>query len=169
MKTLVVCYSNSGTTTVVAERIARQLGADLEVIEEAKPRPPLMIDGKVAPGGGGAMARAALAAFLGTGAAIRETRKNPGEYDVVLVGTPVWAGSVAPAVRTYLRRHRKTLLRVAFFCTAGDPTKGRMFKQMRNLARQEPVATVAVKMEDARSDACADSIAGFVEQIKACA
>ena len=167
MKALVVCYSNGGTTTLVAKRIAQQLGADLEVIEEVKPMSRLVVDGKTSSSGGGAMARAALAAWLGMGAAIRETRKDPAQYDVVLVGTPVWVGSVTPAVRSYLKRHRRTLPRVAFFCTAGDPTKGRALNQMGKLARQEPLATVAVKSDDARSDACADAIAGFVERIRA--
>jgi len=168
VKTLVVCYSNSGTTALVAERVATLLGADLDAIEETRTRPRLQVDGKAGESAGGAMPRAALAALLGVGASICETRRDPAQYDMVVVGSPVWVGSVTPAVRSYLKRHRKTLPRVALFCTAGDPTKRRALDQMRKLAGREPVATLAVKMEDARSDACAEAIAGFVAQIEAC-
>ena len=168
MKTLVVCYSNSGTTALVAERIAGLLGAGLDAIEEITPRPRLQVDGEAGKSAGGAMARAALAAWLRLGASICETQRDPAQYDLVVVGSPAWAGSVTPAVRSYLKRHRRTLPRVALFCTAGDPTKRRALDQMRKLAGREPVATLAVKMEDAHSGACAEAIAGFVAQIEAC-
>ena len=167
MKTLVAWYSNSGTTTVVAERIAVLLGAELEAIEESRPRPRLVVDGKKTEAGGGTLMKAAFAAMLGMGSSIVETLKDPGEYDLVVVGTPVWAGSLTPAVRSYLKRHRKTLPRVAFFCTGGEPEKGRTVSQMRKVARKEPVATLAVKSDDAHTDACSGAISGFVSKLKA--
>jgi len=166
VKTLVAWYSNSGTTTVVAERIAALLGAELETIEESNPRPRLVVDGKKTEAGGGTLMKAAFAAMLGTGSSIVETRNEPAEYDLVVVGTPVWAGSLTPAVRSYLKQHRKTLPRVAFFCTAGDPAKFRAFEQMRKIAGKEPVATLAVKSDDARTDACAGAISSFVSQLE---
>jgi hypothetical protein len=165
VKTLVVYYSNSGTTKCVAGRIAEQLGAETDEVEEARPRPPLLIDGKK-PAAGGALARAALAAVFGMGSSIVETRRNPAEYDLVVVGTPVWGGSLTPAVRSYLKRHRNSIGRVAFFCTAGEPAKHRAFGQMRKTVGREPVATVAVKSDDARGDACSGAIAAFVSRLK---
>ncbi len=165
MKTLVVWYSNSGATTCVAEQIAEQLGAETEVVEESRTRPVLLVDGEK-PAAGGAMVKAAMAAVLGMSSAIVESRKDPAEYDLVVVGTPVWAGSLTPGMRSYLKRHRKALSKVAFFCTAGDPSKLRVFKQMRRLARRDPVATLAVKSDEARGDACAGELCRFVEQLK---
>lgn len=103
MKTLVVWYSNSGTTTLLAERIARELGAELEAIEETKPRPKLLVDGQATPEGGRAMPGASFAAMLGLGSAIRECRTDPSQYDLVVVGTPVWVRALTPAVRSYLK------------------------------------------------------------------
>jgi len=166
VKALVVCYSNSGTTRVVAERIAAHLGADLELIEEKKPRPQLVLDGQKAQAGGGALAKAAMAAVFGFGSAIAEPKHSPAEYDIVVVGTPVWAGSLTPAVRSYLKRNRRAFNRVAFFCTAGDPAKLRALSQMRKLARKDPVATVAVKAEEARTDACTGELSAFAARIR---
>lgn len=169
MKALVVWYSNTGTTTLVAERIARALEADLEAIEETKPRPKLVVDGQPSPEGGRAMPAASFAALLGRGSAIRDCRKDPAEYDLVVVGTPVWVRALTPAVRTYLKRHRNSLGRVAFFCTGGEPEKARVFGQMRRLARKEPVATLAVKADDAKTDACGGAVGHFVALLKTAA
>ncbi len=167
MKTLVVCYSNSGTTMSVAECIAQDLRADLDAIEEVKARPPLIFAGRKSKATVGAFMRAALAAVFGRCSKIAETRIDPSGYDLVVVGTPVWAGSLAPAVRSYLKRHRHALQRVAFFCSAGDPSKMRVFNQMRGLSGQVPVATIAVRSEDARTEACPKAIGEFVAQIRA--
>lgn len=167
MKALVVCYSNSGTTMVVAEYIAGQLGADLDAIAESTPRPPLLDEDMKSQAGGGAFAKCALAAVLGLGSSIEATTKDPAGYDLVVVGSPVWCGALTPPVRSYLKRHRKSIKRVAFFCTAGDPQKHRVFKQMRGLAGQDPVATLAVKAEDVRTDACSAAVADFVAALKA--
>ena len=165
VKALVVYYSNSGTTSLVAERIARRLGADVEAIREAKPRPVLLVDGTKPAAGGGAMAKAVLAAMLGLDSSIQEGTCDPAMYDLVVVGTPVWGGSLTPAVRSYLRRHRKGIRNVAFFCSAGDTSKLRAFNQMQKVAGREPMATLAVKSEDARADACDSSVAEFVARI----
>lgn len=166
MKALVVSYSNSGATRVVAERIAAYLGAEVDEIREKKPRPRLLIDGQKPEAAGMALPRAAMAAVLGLNSPLEEPGKDPGDYDLVVVGSPVWANSLTPAARSYLRRHKKSLKRVAFFCTCGDPTKARIFAQMRTTCGKEPLATVAVKQEDARTDACSGAIAAFAERLK---
>ena len=33
-------------------------------------------------------------------------KKKTSKYDLVVVGTPIWAGNMAPAIRTYLRSHK---------------------------------------------------------------
>lgn len=167
MKTLVVCYSNSGTTMSVAECIAQDLGADLDAIEEVKSRPPLIFEGKKSQASAGAFMRAAFSAVFGLGSTIAETRIEPSGYDLVVIGTPVWAGSLTPAVRSYLKRHRKALRRVAFFCSAGDPSTMRVFGQMRKLVGEDPIATIAVRSEEARTEACPKAIGEFVAQVKA--
>jgi len=165
VKALVVSYSNSGTTSLVAAQIARQLGADVEAILETKPRPALLVDGKKSEAGGGAIVKAVFASIFGLGSAIVDSANDPSRHDLVVVGTPVWAGGMTPAVRSYLKRHRKSLPRVAFFCSAGDPSKLRAFNQMQRVAGKAPVATLALKSDDARSDACRKTVADFVSQL----
>jgi len=140
------------------------LDADVEAIEEKRPRPALQVGpGKV---GAWAVARAGIAAMLGFGSRIAPSRYKVGEYDVIVVGTPVWVGSVTPPVRSYLKRHRMRLRSVAFFCTAGDPATLRAFRQMRDIVHREPVASIALQTDDVKSGAHEDMLAGFIDSIR---
>jgi len=140
------------------------LDADIEAIEEKRPRPVLGVGpGKV---GAWAVARAGIAAMLGLGSRLVASRYKARDYDVVVIGTPVWVGSVTPPVRSYLRRHRMYFRGVAFFCTAGDPATLRAFRQMRDIVRREPVASIALQTDDVKSGAHEDKLAGFIDTIR---
>ena len=165
VKCLVAYFSNSGRTRSVAEMIARELSADIEEILERKPRPPLL-DEEGKPTGGSSMPRAAGPAMLGFGSAIRQSSANPSDYDLVLIGTPVWVNSLVPAVRSYIKRHRKQLKAVAFFCTAEDAEKVRVFSQMEKLTKCEPVATLAVPADDVKADAYGEAVRSFAERVR---
>ncbi len=165
MKTLVVYYSNSGRTRCVAEAIARELSADIEEIEEKRPRPTYrMGDGEKK--GGGGIARAAGAAALGLGSGIKKATHSAVDYDMVIVGTPVWVGSVSPAARSYLKQQKKSLPQVAFFCTRGGESTPRVFKQMGALAGKEPVATASVAADDVKSGAYEAAVSSLAARLR---
>lgn len=74
-------------------------------------------------------------------------RKKPEEYEVVIIGTPVWAFSVSAPVRTYLDQNRKKLKKVAFFCTYGG-MKGKTFDEMEKVCGKKPLAVFEVAERD---------------------
>ena len=81
MKSLVIYYSRTGNTKFVAEEITAELGAYIEEIVDLKSR-----EGR--PGW-------LSATRDGTGnrqTNIAETKRYPTNYDLIVVGTPVWAG-----------------------------------------------------------------------------
>jgi hypothetical protein len=100
---LVVCYSRGGTTLRVARHIADALDADFERIEEPGSRD-----------GVGGYARSALEA-LARGLPTIRTQKDPRDYGLVVVGTPVWVGTMASPVRSYLTAHGLQLQNAGFF------------------------------------------------------
>ncbi len=165
MKTLVVYYSNSGRTRCVAEAIARELSADIEEIEEKRPRPTYRLGDGEKKGGGG-IARAAGAAVLGLGSGIKKATHSVADYDMVIVGTPVWVGSVSPAARSYLKQQKKSLPQVAFFCTRKGEATPRIFKQMGALAAKEPVATASVATDDVNSGAYEAAVSSLAARLR---
>ncbi len=123
-KMLVVYFSHSGNTRVVAEQIARATGADVFEIVPEKPYPTdydTVVD----------QARKEIAA------GVRPTLKNDmpdiGKYDVVFVGSPCWWATVAPPVTTFLASHDFAGKTVAPFMTHEGSRMGRSEADIRSL------------------------------------
>jgi flavodoxin len=106
MKILVVSYSRSGNTKKIAEQIAKKLDADFDEVIDMKDRHRKIIGWLIA--GKDAMAKEKTEI---------KYKKDPTEYDLVIVGTPIWAWTMTPAIRTYLTENKFS--EVAFFCTYG--------------------------------------------------
>lgn len=94
MKALVVYYSRTGTTKSAAKKIAQELGADMEeIIDKKNRRGPI------------GFLTAGYDATRAKKTKIAETSKNPNEYDLIVIGTPVWNSRPTPAIRTYLSNY----------------------------------------------------------------
>ena len=105
MKALVTFYSRDGHTKRAAEIIAKALNADIDEIKDKKPRKGII-----------GFLRAGYDATRGKTTEINFS-KNPADYDIVIIGSPVWNGRVTPAVRTYLLKNRDGIKKAAFFAT----------------------------------------------------
>ncbi len=119
MKKLVVFYSRSGITKNVALQVAALIGAEVEQLHDMNKRSGII---GFLTGGRDAMQKKLTR--------IKPIKKEPHKYDLVVVGTPVWASNMAPAVRTFL--HENILTKdVAFFCTAGGASVDNTLIEMR--------------------------------------
>ncbi len=107
MKTLVVYYSRTGNTKSVAEKIAQTVEADIEEIVDEKNRRGWM-----------GFIKAGYDATVGNKTKITETKKDPREFDWIIVGTPVWNSRPSAAVRTYLSNNDLSGKRITVFCTS---------------------------------------------------
>ena len=117
MKSLVVYYSRTGNTKFVAEEIAAELGSDIEELVDLKSR-----------AGAIGWMSAGRDATGNRQTEIAETKKNPADYDLVVVGTPVWAWGPSAAVRTYVGKHDLAGKKVALFFTLDNNPRGAVEK-----------------------------------------
>ncbi|MCX6648091.1 MAG: NAD(P)H-dependent oxidoreductase [Candidatus Bathyarchaeota archaeon] len=152
MKTLIVYYSRSGTTRKVAEELKTLLSADVEEITEPRGR-----------GGPLGWLRSGKEGSEGATPPINTPAKTPTEYDLVILGTPVWAAKMSSPMRTYLTQMKGKLPHVAFFCTCGNPAN-QAFDDMEQLTGK-PAATMAVAVKDVTSGVYRDKIKTFAEEI----
>jgi len=106
LKILVVYYSRTGTTKFVAEKIASELGADAEEVVDLRNRRGWL-----------GFLKGGYDATRNKETEIREIQKPPKDYDLIVVGTPVWNSRLSPAIRTYLKENDLTDKRVAIFST----------------------------------------------------
>lgn len=129
---LVVYYSRTGNTKKVAEKMAEVLKCDLDEIQDQKNRSGIF-----------GWLRGGVDAFNRRLTQIRH-EKDPKKYDLVIIGTPVWAGTMTPAVRTYLEQNE--FKKVAFFCTYGGQ-EGKTFQDMEKIIKK-PIATLGLHRKD---------------------
>lgn len=132
-RVLVAFYSRTGTTRRVAEALARELEADVEEISDSQRR-----------GGPLGYLRSGLDAILGRMTPLHEAKREPADYDLVLIGTPVWMSSVSAPVRTYLTLNRGWIRRVAFFLTEGGMGSRRVLDQMAHLCGRKPAGELTL-------------------------
>lgn len=128
-KTLVVYYSLTGNTARVARDIAKRTGADLESIRDR--------DHGV---GFFSYIQNAFDALRGKSTRIAPLSRDPAEYALTVVGTPVWVGRMTPALRAYLEETRGRYGRLAFFVTSGDTDVARVLPALEATAQTRAVA-----------------------------
>ena len=153
MRVLVAYYSRTGNTRFVAKAIAQSLEADIEEIKDGKSRMGVF-----------GFLRCGYEAIFKKLIDIEVSEKNPEEYDLIIVGSPVWAGRLSSPVRTYLHLHCHKFKNVAFFITYSIGS-GKVFSQMEELCKP-PVATLEVKDEEIESGEYMKKVEEFVVNIK---
>ena len=154
MRSLVVYYSKTGNTRKVATAISRVLGSDIEEIVDMKNRKGII--GWLSGG---------RDSTLKNHTKIKRPKKDTSGYKLIIIGTPVWAWTVTPAVRTYMVKKCKHLKKIAFFCT-NDGSPGNTFKAMQEICEKKPVAALSITKKDLRSGEYFDKIKRFVSKIK---
>ena len=112
MKTAIVYYSMSGNTKYVAEKIAEKIEADIIRIEPVKAYPDK---------GAKKFIWGGKSAVMGEKPALYPYEFNVEKYDRIIFGTPVWASTFAPPIRTFIKEnpdiHERRL--AVFTCFSG--------------------------------------------------
>jgi len=152
---LVVSYSRTGHTRYLAQQIAEQCGADQEEIVDRVGRRGLL-----------GYLRSLVEAVLRLSAPIAPSKRAPRDYELVIVGTPVWAWHLSSPVRAYLRRHRGEARRMAFFCTYGGSGQARVLDEMAKLCGRPPLATLALTTRDVAMRQHWRPVARFVRTLR---
>lgn len=158
LRILVVYYSRSGTTRKIAESLSEALKCDVEEIVELKSRAGFL-----------GYVRSLVEAMQKRSSAIARGKRDPSFYDLIVIGTPVWAWSVSSPVRAYLMANKERLSQVAFFCTLGGAGSESAFAQMQGLVGKAPRACCSFTAGEVMSGSYGLRLAAFMEALKSCA
>ncbi len=151
MKTcLVVFYSHTGMTRRVADAIRGTYSCDIEQIREVTPRT-----------GWTCWMRSMYEALSGKQSPIRPPQKDPADYALVILGTPVWAGRVASPMRSYIAQNKQHFHKIAAFCTMGGSGDSKVFAQIGQLCGQQPISTLALSDQQIDNNQYLDNISQF--------
>ena len=152
-KVLVLYYSQTSNTKAVATEIATRLGADIEEIVLTKPYDE---DFQAT------IERCKQDREQGISPEIQPLAADIAKYDVVFLGYPVWFGTYAPPVITFLSQVDLSGKKVVPFCTFGS---GGLESSMKDLAEAQPKAEIlpGYGVRAARLDAAPKEIDQFLK------
>ncbi|MDR2747977.1 MAG: flavodoxin [Treponema sp.] len=121
MKTAVIYYSYEGNSALIAEEIRNVLGADLF---ELKTEDDTKREGFSKYFWGGRQV------LTGKSPALKPCGINVDPYELLIIGFPVWAGSPAPALNSFLGEREIRGKRIALFCCHGGG-KGKALEKLK--------------------------------------
>jgi len=139
MKVLVAYYSRTGVTRSAARAICEAIGAS----DGAEATVEEVVDTKPRKGTAGYMV-AGKDAMLKRDTVIAPLSADVAAFDVVVIGTPVWAFTMAPAIRAFCNEHGASVGKVAAFCTMGGSGDQRTFKHIEEALAKPLIATLTL-------------------------
>ena len=151
-KILIVYYSRTGTTKKIAEDIKNRINCDIEEINSIQNR-----------FGARGYLLCGKEATLKKPAEIKPTVKNPADYDLVIIGTPVWLWNISSPIRAYLKQNINRFRKIACFCTMGGSGAKRAFKEIEKICKIKSIANFTVLTKDASN--CEKSLEEFIKKI----
>lgn len=149
MKSLVVYYSKTGNTKKVALEIAKMLNAEVDEIKDRK---------KIG----------FLRMLSYCGKAMKQKTsdidfsKNPADYEMVVLGGPVWAWNLLPQLRSYLELNNEKIKKFAFFVTYGG-NLGKNFEQVSKI--KQPAAAAGFIDKKVKKDEYKNELEEFVKKL----
>ena len=152
-KTLVLYYSQFGSTKAVAIEIATKLSAD---VDEIAPVVPYDEDFQAT------VERGKKELEEGNFPEIQPIKADVSQYDVIFIGYPIWFGTYAPPVATFLSQVDLSGKKIVPFCTFGS---GGLESSMKDLAKAEPNADIipGYGVRAARMDAMPKEVDFFLK------
>ena len=156
MKTLIVYYSYLGNTKSIAEMIQKKTGADILRIETVVP-----YDNdynKVVDQGQSEVNR-------GYCPEIKPLNIDPGQYDTIILGTPVWWYTFAPAMHTFLKTQDWKEKNIYPFATNGGWI-GHTFKDIKDACTGAEVKSgMNIKFDEATLRTSVKDIENWIDKI----
>lgn len=129
-KVLVLYYSQTSNTKMVAEEIATKLGADIEEIVAVNP-----YDGDFQ----ATIQRCMQERKEGVVPDIKPLKSKIAKYDVIFIGYPIWFGTYAPPVAKFLETYDLSGKKIVPFCTFGS---GGLESSLKDLGKAQPDAVL---------------------------
>lgn len=119
---LIVYFSFDGNTKLIAEKIGETLNADVVELKTSKKYPTEGI-GKYFWGG--------KSVVFGDKPTLTNESIDLSRYETIIIGTPVWAGSFAPPIRSFVNDYKIINKKIAIFASHGGGGAAKCFAKLK--------------------------------------
>lgn len=155
MNGLIIYFSRTGRTRKVAKAIQEATGFDLEEIKEKA-------------------GRVGTLGYLKSG--MESTRRmlpqiiplthDPSLYDIVIIGTPIWASNMSSPIRAFITEYKNKINKIAIFCTGDGVDPEKVFISISELLRKEPMATFGLVGPEREDESASKKIQEFAAKLR---
>jgi len=121
MKSIIVFYSFDGNTKFLAQEMAQEIGADLS---EIKPENEFKSHGFTKYLWG------VKQIVMNQKPKLLPIEKNLNDYDLIIIGCPVWASTFAPPLKTFFSEVKIKGKKIALFCSC-EKSQGNTINNMK--------------------------------------
>jgi flavodoxin len=154
MKILVVYYSRTGRTRKIANQIKKRVNSKIDEIIDTKNRNGVL-----------GWLSAGRDAGSKNRTEIKGLNHNPKDFDVVVIGSPTWNGTVSAPIRTYININRNDLRSVAFYST-GDADEDDALNEIKKLLGDKVFTGMHfIRMKEIDNEGYLDKLEKFVYHI----
>lgn len=160
MKTAIIYYSMSGNTEYIAKHIAEKIDADLIKIVPKKEYPNSGFK-KFFWGG--------KSAVMGETPELEEYEFDDTKYDNIIFGTPVWASSFTPPIRSFIKENKDKLVnkKISIFISYSGGGAEKAIEKLRNYLQIDNFDNqlILIDPKEKETDEKNNSINEFCEKI----
>lgn len=152
MKALVVYFTRTGNTKVVAEFLAGKLDCDIEEIVDDKKR-----TGFIGSAG-------AYISPINKKTTIKKIKADLKKYDTIILGTPIWWYTIAPAAREFITKNKSRINDIALFYTCVKETKIKAVEDVKDHFGKAPCSAVCIESESIKNMTFGKKIESFIKE-----
>jgi flavodoxin len=129
LKALVIYYSKTGNTKLMAENMAQKLNADILAL---KPQKEIKSDGFML------FFRGGFQSMTKRKIKLESIETDFADYDLIILGTPVWAWRLNPVVRSFLKTAKFKNKKFGLFCCCAGTSKN-ILAEMREILQENEI------------------------------
>ncbi|NHJ33027.1 MAG: flavodoxin [Asgard group archaeon] len=137
MKSLVIYYSKTGNTKLMAEAIASEVNADLFEIQRQK---------DIKSSGFMLYFRGGFESMTKKNIRLEKTDIDFSKYDIIFLGTPVWAWRLNPVVRSFLKKVKIENKKIGLFACCAGSAEG-VLTDMQDILKKNTILGISEYVE----------------------
>lgn len=146
-------FTRSGNTERVVKKVHESVGGDVELISEPINRKGIM--GWLRSGGQNSRREVAE---------INEIQYDPGNYDLVILASPIWAGAVSAPMWGYMMKNLEKLIKTAVFLSNDSGIVEKAFDELREILVNPPLVTGSLQRSKIKTE-FNSTVKNFIEKV----
>lgn len=148
---IIYYYSRTKNTASVAQDLSDLLNCPMEEIIDWKKRKGIfsfLING--------------YEAITGKETKIAPISNNPKNFNHIILGFPVWASHIPPAIRTFINQYKNEINSISLFCTQGGNGGEKTFALIEEILNINPNFKIIINKKDVKTLNYMDNLESFL-------